>query len=156
MSRGCSSATVERAVPKLKRCLLSAGVSHLHRNIISHPLPEVVGKVHLRLREHFVYDRLWDPALQMTKTKTMLDYAVFLLIQFLPLILEYISVQISVATVEKKTETWQSYTFRSMFSNQVNLVLFGSSAQGFITMQVGPFSALKDVTINVQHQFKQH
>ncbi len=76
-SRGRSSAAVERAVPKLKRHLVSAGVSHLHRNIISHPLPEVVGKVHLRLREHFVYDRLRDPALQMAKTKTMLHYAVF-------------------------------------------------------------------------------
>lgn len=36
----------------------------------------------------------------------------------------------------------QSFTFRSIFSSQVNLVLFGSSAQGFITIHVGPFSAL--------------
>lgn len=36
-----------------------------------------------------------------------------------------------------------THTFRSILSNQVNLVLFGSSAQGFITIQVGPFSALK-------------
>lgn len=51
------------------RHLVSADMSHLHRNIISHPLPEVVGKVHLRLREHFVYDCLWDPALRTTETK---------------------------------------------------------------------------------------
>ena len=74
MRGGCSSAAAEcTAVPKLKRHLVSAGMSHLHRNVISHPLPEVVGKVHLRLREHFVYDCLWDPALQTTKTKPVLD-----------------------------------------------------------------------------------
>lgn len=33
-----------------------------------------------------------------------------------------------------------------MFSNQVNFVLFGSSAQGLMTIQVGPFSALKQAT----------
>lgn len=47
---------------------------------------------------------------------------------------------------------WQSYTFRSIFNNHVNLVWFGSSAQGFMTIQVGPFSALK----HVMHQFKQN
>lgn len=37
-------------------------------------------------------------------------------------------------------------TFRSMLSNQVNWVLVGSSEQGFITIQVGPFSALQHVS----------
>lgn len=46
------------------------------------------------------------------------------------------------------------YTFRSMLSNQVNWVLFGSSAHGFITIQVGPFSALKQ-TKKKSEQFKQ-
>lgn len=67
MSGSRSSSIAERSVPKLKWRLMSAGVSHLHRNIISHPLPEVVGKVHLRLREDSVYDGLWDPALQTTR-----------------------------------------------------------------------------------------
>lgn len=36
----------------------------------------------------------------------------------------------------------------------MNLVLFGSSAQGFMTIQVGPFSALKKEMINIQHPLK--
>lgn len=42
--------------------------------------------------------------------------------------------------------TWQGNTFKSMLSNQVNFVLLGSSAHGFMTIQVGPFSALEHVT----------
>lgn len=129
---------------------MSADMSHLHRNIISHPLPEVVGKVNLRPREYFVYDCLWDPALQTTETKKenvgFGNMMLFLCVFFLLLVLEYISVQIHVVTVEKKI----SHTFRSIFSNQMNLVLFGSSAQGFMTIQVGPFSALK----HAMYQFK--
>ena len=82
MSRACSPSTAECTVPKLERHLVSAGVSHLHRNIISHPLPEVVGKVHLRLREHSVYDCLWDPALQTTQTKTKSDWVSLLFCAF--------------------------------------------------------------------------
>lgn len=67
---------------------MSAGMSHLHRNIISHPLPEVVGKVHLRLREHSVYDCLWDPALQTTQTKTMSDWVSLLFCIFLSVVEE--------------------------------------------------------------------
>lgn len=55
---------------------MSAGRSHLHRNVIGHPLPEVAGKVDLSLRQHFVYDCLWDPALKMTKAKPELDWIV--------------------------------------------------------------------------------
>lgn len=58
---------------------MSAGVSHLHGNVIRHPVSEVAGKVHLRLREHFVYDCLWDPALQRTKTNMGLDRLPWLL-----------------------------------------------------------------------------
>lgn len=131
------SATVECTVPKLKRHLVSAGMSHLHRNIISHPLPEVAGKVHLRLREHFVYDCLGDPALCTTKTTPVLDWrALYQGADF---------TQISLVHREsvKLQRKLKSCTFRSKLSNHVNLVLFGSSAQGFITIQVGPFSALK-------------
>lgn len=44
---------------------LSANMSHLRWSAGSHPLPEVVGKVHLCLRENFVYDRLWNPTLEV-------------------------------------------------------------------------------------------
>lgn len=73
MSGGFPPAAVECIVPKLKRRLVSAGVSHLHGNIISHSVSEEVGKVHLCLRERCVYDRLWDPALRTTKTKPASD-----------------------------------------------------------------------------------
>lgn len=105
-------------------------MSHLHRNVISHPLPEVVGKVHLRLREHFVYDCLWDPALQMTETGKENIGLIGLL---------------SHLSADFFLRIWWPHAFRSMFSNQVNLVLSGSSAQGLMTIQVGPFSALKQV-----------
>lgn len=58
---------------KLKRRLVSAGVSHLHGDVVSHSVSEVVGKVHLCLREHSVYDGLRDPALHTTQTKAALD-----------------------------------------------------------------------------------
>lgn len=41
----------------------SADGSRLHGNAASHPLPEVLSKVHLGLREHLVYDGFGDPAL---------------------------------------------------------------------------------------------
>lgn len=69
MSGGFPPASVECVVPKLTRRLVSAGVSQLHGNVISHSVSEEVGKVHLCLREHSVDDRLWDPALRTTKTK---------------------------------------------------------------------------------------
>lgn len=46
---------------------------------------------------------------------------------------------------EQWKNTWRGNTFKSMLSNQVNFVLLGSSAHGFMTIQVGPFSALEHV-----------
>lgn len=49
--------------PEPKRSVGSADVGRLQGNAVSHPLPEVLSKVHLGLREHLVYDGFGDPAL---------------------------------------------------------------------------------------------
>lgn len=118
------SRSAKHTEPRPKRSLGLAGMSHLQGNAVSHSLPEVLSKVHLGLREHLVYDCFWDPALPTARGHQQNGQRK----------------EISVLLWRWEHAT---HTFRSMLSNQVNWVLFGSSEQGFMTIQVGPFSALE-------------
>lgn len=97
-------------------------------------MPQVLSKVHLGLREHSVDDCFWDPALPKHQDRSR--------------------------TIRQTKEASAggggdaAPTFRSMLSNQVNWVLFGSPEQGFMTMQVGPFSALQQVRGKLRPAFE--
>lgn len=56
------TALLTKLSPDLQRSAVLAGLSRL-TDAGSHSVPQVLCKVHLGLREHFVDDCFWDPAL---------------------------------------------------------------------------------------------